>query len=1439
MAEQWGEMPFAGGAEGDLIQVEDPFDMEAARQRAMDAELYEADIFESLHRYIEAIERKTQREVFNEEAKGKDRRTHVFNREGAKAEKIFKKELIDLGLRKIDGDLEGREAWISVYTLLSEVYPFFAKLYPASSLNSQRRFFIITLSYGIDRAIQSVQRRDDLWRTGRGVRDDLLFRERYALRNDELNQKLDETRDFYYGYLRADHFDPRVDGGGEQPMDQQQQPPFQPPQQEAGAGAQANAPQDAPQQQGPQQPFQFGAGAGQGGFFGFDQMGPAGLPEPLIPMQAQAQQGQPPQGGAQGPQQPQQQQPPAAHQQAHQQPGGQGMGPQVDPNPPPPPPPMIQQPQVPQPAGAQHQQQGFQDQGQGFQGQQWQQGGGPAQAPPQPQPPFQQQQQQQQNPGAGFRNAPQRAQEPVFDLRMATEARLLPARGPGPYQVQVAPPQVANPIPRIADAPPLMNQGGPRVQMGQDPGPRRPVHQQMGQQQIQQSQQQYPGTAQGGPLDLTRRVTFAQDLSRRVHAQQGPAGHQQQPFDFSTSRRRDLPVRYAKTIDPYDGREYYTGLEVDQDEPRSFYLEEEDSSEGEEGFQVPFKKAGQVYEPSPYGFPRRIRKEIHRENRGRHPFDATMRTFDHFGVPANDPVVGVALASASAITDGMGRLMRNKSEKREYKVEVEKPPPTNQNLKTDSFDYNVFETDPYKILGERFHRTRFESEGARQAAMRAVFQRVIDDPLTSEQTKQVALDSIGQFDIPRQHGNDTRSSAIAAAKLITTGTYSGHFTHDDYTGILIPPPVLGNNSSFGPNVLKNLYAGMGFTMDQKYSVSDSKGSSLKTFLPPLAASITSNGLNEQAAYSLLTSILKDEVQEQVRNAYYEDKIPFEETWITLQKTAPRFSSSVELIKELNSLFEGKPASVEAVLSRIQYIRTKMCEDYPDPEQRKLFGAQLAIRDFRNLYHKFYPSQASIIDTIFKTKKQAQALERQQSLLEGRTQKPFRPTSDVNMLKEVICSILSGPEAISEGPSFLFGGAATTRGEEPGTKNSRKVDIKTLEVSSVNTESSPAGSGSAAEAPPQQQQAQPQQPFTQGQQYQGSSRGSRGSRGGGRGRFGGFQGAAPAGVAAPTPILHPTVPYPQISYFAGVNPGVPAQAVVNQGAVDQSRQQVVMNQAQAALAPGMGFQAPQQQHFLPRPPSNRTLFGGAAPNYQGAERRTIPQVCFDQLKGLCFHCTSAEHWAPNCPLYPGLFPIERICPTCGGCHPKECRAGQAPPAQPQQQQTAQQGPSQQREYGPRINEANYDFKRPFNNGFGRGRGGSYGRGGGFNRFGGNGGIRRFNNPNQFGQRGFQQQQPYYNNYNQQNGVQNQMMGQAAFNQNQGGFQQQQQPQAMMQQQIPQAQQIPQQPQMNQQVQNPAAQVHAPRVGALGNGGSQPIPDNIYMNPMGVQALPQAN
>jgi hypothetical protein len=108
-----------------------------------------------------------------------------------------------------------------------------------------------------------------------------------------------------------------------------------------------------------------------------------------------------------------------------------------------------------------------------------------------------------------------------------------------------------------------------------------------------------------------------------------------------------------------------------------------------------------------------------------------------------------------------------------------------------------------------------------------------------------------------------------------------------------------------------------------------------------------------------------------------------------------------------------------VLTTLQIIRAKMCEEYPDPAQRKVLAAEMTIKDYRNLCHTFYPSQASIIDTMFSFKKQARALERKQKEMEGRPC-PFRPTNDVNLLKEIICSVLCGPDAVHEGPGHLFG-----------------------------------------------------------------------------------------------------------------------------------------------------------------------------------------------------------------------------------------------------------------------------------------------------------------------------------------------------------------------------------------------------------------------------------
>jgi hypothetical protein len=127
--------------------------------------------------------------------------------------------------------------------------------------------------------------------------------------------------------------------------------------------------------------------------------------------------------------------------------------------------------------------------------------------------------------------------------------------------------------------------------------------------------------------------------------------------------------------------------------------------------------------------------------------------------------------------------------------------------------------------------------------MRAIFQRVVDDPETPQRTLKIALEALGQFDLPKQHMKDANSSAIAAARLVSEGTLSGVSTQEGYAGTsLIPPPRLGDVDGFGPNILKLLSTSTGLG-DKKYSVGDPDSQPLKVFLTPLVSLIENSRLN--------------------------------------------------------------------------------------------------------------------------------------------------------------------------------------------------------------------------------------------------------------------------------------------------------------------------------------------------------------------------------------------------------------------------------------------------------------------------------------------------------------------------------------------------------------------------------------------------------------------
>jgi hypothetical protein len=862
----------------------------------------------------------------------------------------------------------------------------------------------------------------------------------------------------------------------------------------------------------------------------------------------------------------------------------------------------------------------------------------------------------------------------------------------------------------------------------------------------------------------------------------------------STTSTQRTSVKYAKRFDPYTGEVVYMGLEPEDASTQNWTQDVHTDprydpqgcliSQGKDDRMLP--KAGVVLDQN-YEYERKIRKPAPQPFTS--PLDAGMRVLDQWGVPANSTAAALTMASTAAQVEGMTNMIKNKREQGRYIFVKEPTLPPQQDLSIDSFDYNINGLDGYSILGERFLNTRFASETARMVTMRGIFQRVVDDPRTPLLTKEVTLNLLGQFDLPKIHKEDTQNSALEAARMITkTSTAKKANTY----GNLIPPPVLGTNSNLNPELLKNLYLILGMDIKEKFTVGSSTCKPLRFFLPALADTITGQGLTRQGAYALLLSILTGDSYEQVRCAAYDDPIPFEQTWMTLQKTSSRPMSTQDLQLQLNHQFEKRPEDLEGTLVKIQNIRAKMFDDMEDPAQKKIFITKLTTGDFLNLIHQYYPSQAGRIQGAFEAEKNAQELERSIRESQGRLH-TFEPKNEINMLRETICSVLSKPGGITEGPCQLIGSSSVSA---PKTKKS--ADASAISVSAIQL--------TAADRP-----AEASQEKDSSQQFaQGVGRGSNKSRAWSQGNRGRGRG----------------LPFNAVSLFANNQNGFTGQQAIgiNPQQAVSAVQMVPVQQVQQAQPTQQ-----QQQQF-----------------HQGGGQRRPPvrnemaETIFENTnftRGNCFLCNTAGHGFRQCALYPNLYPVEKECPTCGGLHPVPCRQGQQPPAQnvyPVQQQQApfqNQGQGQPMQIDPNVFQPqgtryqNPNPNRGFNRGFGRGFGNGFGRGGGgFGR-----GSNRFRNTN------FGGNQTDQMNVSQILGLL-QSQGMAASQQQQPQQSQNTwaQPQQAMTNPVQQQAQPPQNlPQ--QQVQQQA--LGGARNGLLGNGGVQAAPDTVFLSALAAQQIPQ--
>ena len=739
-----------------------------------------------------------------------------------------------------------------------------------------------------------------------------------------------------------------------------------------------------------------------------------------------------------------------------------------------------------------------------------------------------------------------------------------------------------------------------------------------------------------------------------------------------------------------------------------------------------------------------------------------------------DPVTaGLAL--------GFSKAHRKASrESRALDFTIEKVNPLAVRTNIDSFDYNIYGRTAEEILGNRFRTTYFETENARLATMRAIFQRVVDDPNCSHETKMRCLDAIGKFDPPREQSNNILMSTISTMGALA-GTYPG--SRELGNADRVEPPLLGHLTISDPAVTKELFFNLGLQMGEKYKPGARRP--LKFYLQGVSSRITMMKLCSESAYNLLLSILEGDLYEEVYRMK-DEGCAFSHTWDYIQNIAMGQVSRDALTKELEDLYKTKPSSVATTLSRIQEIRIQHFKYIPGKAERESVTSAITLLDFKSLISQYYGATATAaIETLYNHELAKQEKERQLYEMQGLH---FKTSfNKVRTYKVIACTYINQLVVPAKGPSMVFSHGMTVEGDG---SNIAQMHIASLSANST-TMAAPSTSAPSHHSPSH---------HSMGTTSHGS-----GSNKGPR-RAGSTSGSQPR-----QPRQNPT------AGFQGQNTGGDHQSLMQ--AVFQQKNTMNQKASQAQA------QYESQTPSLYPPPDFTKLLYPIERLMTKRDRSAVPAACWEKIgMNTCFLCAVPLHFYDECPLYPNQMPIDRQC-GCSGFHQSECRMhlrymmdhvaknGWSAPRPPPKPEGYNGGNVQ---YAPRPNGNNggqgngYNNNNGYNNGNGRGYQGNNNN--------------RFNNGRQGGYRGNNDRRFDRRNGSNGQGPRRDGNGQNNFGYpNQTGTHVSGAPLDAGGHTIDGV--------------NPAGQAANRVGGGLGNGGNQVAPGGIFMNPMETTQTPK--
>ena len=363
------------------------------------------------------------------------------------------------------------------------------------------------------------------------------------------------------------------------------------------------------------------------------------------------------------------------------------------------------------------------------------------------------------------------------------------------------------------------------------------------------------------------------------------------------------------------------------------------------------------------------------------------------------------LLSAATLLKFSDNLKKGKKDKfKKADFTIKEFDPFNQDLSIRSFDFDIKGLTPREILGPRFENTTFPNEVSRTSTMRAILQFIVDKPECTYPTKGIVLDLLSKFDIPQQQTMATMQAVGVMSHMA--------IPNEDH----IPPPICGTRHGFSSHLHKTIFTQLGLATEDKYCLEDRSSKPLSLYLPVLKSTIENNELSEDSAFSLLLSVLKGVVWEEVQISSSSKKKSFAEVWMSLQRTSGGPLHTTGLEKELKELL-ANPPSIQVALSKIQNIRTKMFAHVPLRNNREMKTAEAIYSDFVELMRTHHPLISVAVEAIYRQRETAHYLETQNKILRGVPHHQIKPFDKAQEYRELVCSHMASDIENTPYPQF--------------------------------------------------------------------------------------------------------------------------------------------------------------------------------------------------------------------------------------------------------------------------------------------------------------------------------------------------------------------------------------------------------------------------------------